>query len=201
MKSHYPTRLTLGAALAVSLAAPAFACGQEFLPPPRRAQWAARPFPEGGILLAQNAIGPRLQQWMEQHRNLPPAEQERALENDPSFRALSPQEQQRLLNRLRRLQALTPQQLDHRWAFLRLTPQQQQQVNAVLDQYAALPPARQVLVRRALAALRRVPLPQRQAAMATYPPLRQFSPFERQLLTNLLYWEPYLTAGAPSPGP
>jgi hypothetical protein len=138
---------------------------------------------------------------MEQHRNLPPAEQERALENDPSFRALAPQEQQRLLNRLRRLQALTPQQLDHRWAFLRLTPQQQQQVNAVLDQYAALPPARQVLVRQALAALRRVPLPQRQAAMATYPPLRQFSPYERQLLTNLLYWEPYLTAGAPTPGP
>jgi hypothetical protein len=37
--------------------------------------------------------------------------------------------------------------------------------------------------------------------MATYPPLRQFSPYERQLLADWLYWEPYLDAGGPSAAP
>jgi len=82
-----------------------------------------------------------------------------------------------------------------------MTPEQRQQFNAVVQQYAALPPPRQIMVRQALAALRRVPPPQRQAALATYPPLRQFSPYERQVLANLLFWEPYFSAGAPGADP
>jgi hypothetical protein len=152
--------------------------------------------------LAQNRlIGPGLPQWMEQHRNLPPADQERALENDPGFRALNPQQQQRALNQLRRLQAMTPEQRNRSWALLRMTPQQREQFDGVLSQYSALPPGRQLLVHRAFAALRRVPPPQRQAAMATYPPMRQFSPYERQILANLLFWEPYITGGDATPGP
>jgi hypothetical protein len=204
MKLHLSTRLALEVALAVWLAAaPGFARGQQFQPPrPRPAQWAARPMPGDRVLLAQNRpIGPRLQQWMQQHGNLPPAQQERALENDPSFRALNPQQQRQLLNRLRQLQAMPPEQRNHRWAFLRLTPQQQQQVESLAQQWAALPPARQALIQQALEALRRVPPPQRPAAMATYPPLRQLSPYERQLLANWLYWEPYLNPSGPSGTP
>lgn len=199
MKLQFPTRLTVLAALAVWLAAaPGWACGQR--PQPREPQWAARPLPGDRVLLAQNRpVGPRLQQWMESHRNLPPAEQERALENDPSFRALNPQQQRRALNELHRLQGMTPQQRNRRWAILRMTPEQLQQFNAVMQQYAGLPPPRQAMVGQALAALRRVPPPQRQAAMATYPPLRQFSPYERQVLAGLLFWEPYLDASGPSP--
>jgi hypothetical protein len=203
MRSHSPTRITL-AALAVWLAAvPAFAHGQDAveLPPPRPAQWAARPRANGRVLLAQNLIRFGLQQWIEQHRNLPPAEQERALENDPGFRALNPQQQQRMLTLFRQVQGMPPQQRNPRWAFLRLTPQQQQQLDTVLDQYGALPPSRKPVVHSAFAALRRVPPPQRQAAMASYPPLRQLSPYERQILANLLFWEPYLTAGAPNQTP
>jgi hypothetical protein len=151
------------------------------------------------VLLAQNRpVGPGLQQWLENHSNLPPAQQERALENDPSFRMLNLQQQQRALNQLRQLQSMTPEQRNRRWALLRMTPQQRQQFNAVVEQYGALPPPRQMMVRQALAALRRVPPPQRPAAMATYPPLRQLSPYERQVLAALLFWEPYLTAAGPA---
>lgn len=204
MRFHLPIRLVTPAALAVSLAlAPAFAHGQRLVPsPPRPAQWAAHPLPNGRVLLAQNRpVGPGLQQWMEQHRNVPPAEQERALENDPGFRALNPQQQQHALNQLRRLQTMTPEQRNRSWALLRMTPQQREQFNLAVQQYTELPPTRQLLVHQAFGALRRVPPPQRQAAMATYPPLRQFSPYERQVLANLLFWEPYLTAGAPSQAP
>jgi hypothetical protein len=207
MKAHFPTRFWLGAALAAWLAAaPAFARGQQFQPRLRQAQWAARPLPNGRVLLAQSRlIGPRLQQWMEQHRNLPPAQQERALENDPSFRALNSQQQQGALNQLRQLQGMTPEKRNLRWAWLGMTPQQRQQVEALTQQWEALPPARQVLMQQALTALRRVPPPQRPAAMATYPPLRQLSPYERQLLANWLFWEPFLNPAAPngslSPGP
>lgn len=204
MKLHSPSRFCLSAALAVGLAVgPMFVCGQQFQPlRPRQAQWAARPQPNKRVLLAQNRpLGPGLPQWMEQHRNLPPAQQERALENDPSFRALNPQQQQRALNQLRQLQGMTPQQRNRRWAWLRLTPQQRQQVQTLAQQWAALPPARQLPMQQALAALLRVPPPQRPAAMATYPPLRQFSPYERQLLADWLYWEPYLDAGGPNGAP
>ena len=163
-----------------------------------------RPAAGGSVLLAQNggmlfAQGrpaqnrPGLEQWMQQHRNLSPADQQRALQSDPSFRALPPQAQIRTLNELRRLQGMNPQELNRRRALLRMTPQQQEQFNATMQQYAALPPARQQLVGRAFAALRRVPLQDRAAAMSTFPPLRRLSPYESQMLQNLLAWEPYMT--------
>lgn len=200
-------RFLPGAALALLLAAmPDCAHSQALAPrPPRAMRRALRAMPGGEVLLAQNRpVGPGLPQWLENHRNLPPAEQERALESEPSFRALPPQQQQRAINQLRRLQAMTPQQLNRRWALLRLTPEQRQQFNAAMQQYGALPPARQFLIHRALSALMRVPASQRQAAMATYPPLQQLSAYERQVLTNLLFWEPYFAgaaATAPGQGP
>lgn len=194
MSLHTPTRPCLLATLALAVASVSARCQGPLppAPPPRQARWAARPLLGGRVLLAQNRAG--LQQWMEQHRNLPPAEQERAFRNDPGFRALSPPEQQRALNQLRRLQGMTPQQRNRSWALLRMTPPQRQQFNAAMQQFTALSPDRRVMVRQAFAALRRVPPPQRQAAMAAYPPLRQFSPYEREVLSNLLFWEPYFTA-------
>ena len=189
----------------------AMVCAQasRYMPPgpPRQfapqARWM-RPVPSGGVLLAQNggvlfAQGrpaqnrPGLEMWMQQHRNLSPADQQRALQSDPSFRALPPQAQIRTLNELRRLQGMNPQELNRRRALLRMTPQQQQQFNVTMQQYAALPPARQQLVGRAFAALRRVPAQDRAAAMSTFPPVQRLSPYELQTLQNLLAWEPYMT--------
>jgi hypothetical protein len=200
MRSRIPIRRLFGALLALSLsAAQLCAQGTPYVPPPRfvrpQIRWTR---PPDVVLLAQNGGGrmaqnrPGLEQWMQQHGNLAPAEQQRALQNDPSFRALPPQAQLRLLNELRRLQSMNPQELNRRRALLRMTPQQQEQFNATMQQYAALPPARQRLVGRLFAALRRVPSQDRAAAMNTFPLLRQLSPYELQTLQNLLAWEPYM---------
>src|SRR5271156_6889289 len=51
-----------------------------------------------------------LPQWMARHSNLSPAEQQRALENEPGFRDLPPQTQQRIRDRLTQLNSMTPEQ-------------------------------------------------------------------------------------------
>jgi len=215
MKSNSPFRLypvasihgaaILGAALAVMLAvASVSARGQQprFGPGWQRSRQqageAGRAVPYGVERLAQNRVArPGLRQWMEQRRNLSPAEQRRELQNDPAFRRLPPEEQQRELDELTRLQGMNPRQLDRRDALLRMTPEQRQQFTSSVQQYQALPPDRRLLVARAFGALRRVPLAERQQAMSTFPLLRQFSPNERQVLGNLLNWEPFFAAQGP----
>lgn len=122
----------------------------------------------------------------------------RALQNDPTFRGLPAQQQQGALNEMRRLQTMNPQQLNRRQALLRMSPEQRQQFNAAMYQYATLPPARQRVVGGAFAALRRVPVGERAAAMNSLPQVQQLSPQERQTLGNMLAWEPYM---APASGP
>src|ERR1700751_1196650 len=51
-----------------------------------------------------------LSQWMERHSNLSPAEQQKALENEPGFRDLSPDAQQRVRNSLTKLNNMSPEQ-------------------------------------------------------------------------------------------
>ncbi|MGD0824251.1 MAG: DUF3106 domain-containing protein [Terriglobales bacterium] len=48
--------------------------------------------------------------WLRRYKDLPPAQQHRALENDPQFRKLSPQQQARLRSRLQNFSSLPPQQ-------------------------------------------------------------------------------------------
>ncbi len=51
-----------------------------------------------------------LAQWMDRHSNLPLADQQKALENEPGFRDLPPQTQQRMRDRLTQLNNMTPDQ-------------------------------------------------------------------------------------------
>jgi hypothetical protein len=198
MASHLPFRVGLVAALALLWGGlPAGA--QPVRPEARREMRAAQ---NGGVVrpVQNGANRPGLQQWMERHKNLPPAEQRRALESDPSFRALPPQQQQRAFNELNRLQNMSPEQRDRRDALLRMTPVERQQFTGSVQQYMALPPDRRMLVRRAFANLRMVPPRDRPGAMNSYPALRQFSGYERQVLSNLLTWEPYFAAIGPDEG-
>ncbi|MFI5104098.1 MAG: DUF3106 domain-containing protein, partial [Terriglobales bacterium] len=70
--------------------------------------------------------------WLEAHKNLPPDQQERALESDPGFKNLPPGQQAKLRDQLRRFNSLPPAQRERallRMKFLAsLTPQQRQQI-------------------------------------------------------------------------
>src|ERR1700722_8646385 len=107
MRSHLPTRLTLGAASLVLFAvAPVFARVRQPKAPPAAVQKQSRPEqarPEQGrpeppraAVTAQNQANQQhLQEWMDNHKNLSLTDQQRALESEPGFHELPPQVQQR----------------------------------------------------------------------------------------------------------
>ncbi len=150
---------------------------------------------------APKQLGPKpnqehLAQWMDRHSNLPPADQQRALENEPGFRDLPPQTQQRLRDHLTQLNNMPPEQrrrlIEHTEAMEHLTPPQRQQVHGAMEQFRGLPKDRQSLVARAFRGLRAMPEPQRQAFMNSDRFRGDFSDQERSTISNLLAVEPYL---------
>jgi hypothetical protein len=155
----------------------------------------ARPGPQGPRPRFENNQQPHLGAWLARHGNLPPEQQQRALQNEPGFRSLPPETQQRLLNRLQQLNRMPPNQrqrmTDRIEAMERLSPQMRQQVRASFQQFHALPEDRQRLVRKAFRDLREYPPEQRQAMMNSRQFQAQFSPQERGILGNILAVEPY----------
>lgn len=146
-----------------------------------------------------------LPQWMARHNNLSPADQQKALENEPGFRDLPPQTQQRMRDRLTQLNNMTPEQrqrmLERAEQMEHLTPMQRQQVRGALQQYQGLPVDRRRMVARAFRDLREMPEPQRQAILNSDRFRGQFSDQERNTLSGLLSVEPYLPAEHPNEGP
>jgi hypothetical protein len=145
-----------------------------------------------------------LPQWMARHGNLSPAEQQRALENEPGFRDLPAQTQQRMRDRLSQLNNMTPEQrrriLERNEQMEHLTPQQRQQVHGAVEQYQGLPKDRQRLVARAFRDLREMPPQQRQAILNSDHFRGEFSDQERNTLSGLLAFEPYVAVQHPNDG-
>jgi hypothetical protein len=170
---------------------------------PRSAVNAPRP------AQGQKEIGPKpnqehLSQWMDHHSNLPLAEQQHALENEPGFRDLPSQTQQRMRDRLTQLNNMTPEQrrriLERTEQIGHLTPAQQQQWHGAMEQYRGLPEDRRRLVARAFRDLREMPQPQRQAILTSDPFRGQFTDQERNTISNLLTVEPYIPVQHPNHG-
>lgn len=143
-----------------------------------------------------------LAQWMDRHSNLPLAQQQKALENEPGFRDLPSETQQRMRDRLTQLNSMPPEQrrrlLEHNEAMANLTVPQRQQVRGAMQQFSSLPQDRRRLVARAFRDLREMPEPQRQAILNSDRFRGQFSDQERNTLTNLLAVEPYLPVQKPN---
>ena len=156
----------------------------------------------------KSQIGPKqehLGQWMERHNNMPLADQQKALENEPGFRDLPPETQQRMRDSLTRLNNMPPEQrrrmLARTEALEHLTPQQRTQVRGALGQLGSLPMDRRRLVARAFRDLREMPEPQRQAILNSDRFRGQFSDQERGTLSSLLAVEPYLPVQKPNDSP
>jgi DNA-directed RNA polymerase subunit F len=150
---------------------------------------------QGNHAQFQNNQQPHLGTWLQQHGNLPPEQQEKALESEPGFSRLAPETQQKLIDRLRQINRMPPKQrqrtVDHIEAMERLSPQMRQEVRSSLQEYRTLPEDRQRLMRKALRDLREYPPEQRAAMMNSGQFQAQFSPQERSILSNVLAVEPY----------
>lgn len=131
-----------------------------------------------------------LADWMEGHRNLPLAEQQRALENEPGFKTLNPQLQQQLHQRLTQLNGMAPEQrqrlLERTEAMERLAPVQRQQVRNAMAQLGSIPEERRHIVSRQFYQLRDMTPEQRQAFMNSPQYQGQFNEQERGAINGLL---------------
>src|SRR5580693_5995653 len=126
--------------------------------------------------------------WLRRYKDLPPAQQRRALENDPQFRRLTPQQQARLLQRLQTFSHLPPQQqeriLSRMETWEHLTPDQKERARQVFKQFTQLPPDRRQAVNRAIREMRALTPDQRDRLINSDQYRRAFSAFERHILTG-----------------
>jgi hypothetical protein len=153
--------------------------------------------PNGGPGANRVPRGEHLAEWMNQHGNLTPAQQQQALDREPGFRELPPQTQQREHERLAQLNAMNPQQrqriLNRNEYMERLSPDQRGQVRGAMQQLGSLPPEDRRVVARNFRELRDLPPEQRYGAMSRMP----LTEPQRSTLNNLMRVEPMLPPPEP----
>jgi hypothetical protein len=173
-------------------------------PPPPHVQ-APHPPPQSQISGIQRRTNPgvaapkgeHLAEWMNQHSNLTPAQQQQALEREPGFHDLPNDVQQRYRDRLTQLNAMSPDQrqrlLARNEALEHMTPNQRSDFRGVMQQLGSLPEDQRRAVARTFRQLRELPPDQRAGALNADPRYRtQFNDAQRATINNLLRIEPLL---------
>ncbi|MCI0350187.1 MAG: DUF3106 domain-containing protein [Acidobacteriales bacterium] len=127
--------------------------------------------------------------WLRRFQNVPVAEQERALNNDPEFQKLPPEKQEKLRHRLREFNNLPPekrQRILHRMeVFEHLSPEQQARTREVFRRLRTLPEERRRPVKRTARNLRQYDAAERQRLLESEPYRKSFTDEERALIREL----------------
>ncbi len=143
-----------------------------------------RPFQ--GPRAAQNHPPGHAGDWLRHYQSLPPAERERALQNDPGFRRLPPERQQLLRQRLNNFLSRSPEQqqrmLNRMETWEHLTPGQKQEARHVFERMQQLPPERRRMVTTAIRDLRGMRPGQREGIIDSNRFRGMFSPEERDIM-------------------
>lgn len=132
--------------------------------------------------------------WLQAHKDLPPDQQLKLLENEPGFKKLPAERQAALRERLQKFNSLPPDKRNQalqRMEFLAtLTAQQRQQLRDANQQLKGLPPDRQVAVHTALRHLRQMPPADRQQVIQSDRFRSTFSDQEQKLISQLAEMSP-----------
>jgi|SRR5215469_15853717 len=153
---------------------------------------------------AQNNA-PKPGDWLRQHLNETPQQQQREMQLDPEFQRLSPEQQEHLRDRLKQFNSLPPQQRERRLNNARqleaMPPDRRQLLQNSLQQFRQLPDDRRRQVRRAWNSLRQMPPDQQQQVMNSDRFRSQFDDQERSTLKGLLDsgFNPEENNGGPPP--
>jgi hypothetical protein len=156
----------------------------------RDGQSSSRPNPNhsNGTHPPQNQPG-HAGNWLRHYKDMSPAQQRRALENDPQFRKLPPQRQAELQKRLQHFSSLPPQQqeriLNRMETWEHLTHDQKQQARQLFQQFKQLPPNRRLAVNRAINGMRYMTPEQRDQLINSDQYRSEFSPPERNILNGV----------------
>jgi len=178
-RGKYITGYAVGVLLSFALAIPLPSLAQKHqAPPPPRHEPAPRQ--------QQVPMGGHAGDWLRRYKDMPPEEQERALQNDPAFRRLPPARQQLLRERLQHFSSLPPQQqlrmLNRMETWEHLTPEQKEQARQIFGQMQQLPPDRRRMVHKAIDDLRGMPADQREQIISSDKFKGMFSDQERELM-------------------
>jgi hypothetical protein len=154
----------------------------------RQAQRQQQMQQNGGVRL--HGPGPHQGDWLREHQNLTPEQQEHALRSDPGFQKLPPERQQQLVNQLQRFSRMAPDQrqtmLQRMETWEHLTPEQRQQARMVWDHFRQLPDDRRAAVHQAYQRLMNMPPDQRQRLLSSEQFRGRFSDPEREIITGSL---------------
>jgi hypothetical protein len=138
--------------------------------------------------------GRKMGDWLQAHKDLPPDQQLKLLENEPGFKKLPAERQAALRERLQKFNSLPPDKRNQalqRMEFLAtLTPLQRQQLRSANEQLKGLPPDRQVAVHTALRHLRQMPPADRQQVIRSDRFRSTFSDQEQKLISQLADMSP-----------
>jgi len=157
-------------------------------------RWGRRDADQAGQRNYPKGPGPHRGEWLRKNQNLPPAEQERVLRNDPGFRQLSPERQQQLVDRLRSFNNRPPEErqriLNRMETFEHLPQPERQRVRDLYGQMRYLPEDRRIAVREAARQLSGMDPAQRERMLNSPQFRRRFSPQEQDLVRGLSQLEP-----------
>jgi uncharacterized protein DUF3106 len=178
------------ALLAMASMLPSLSLAQKNVP--RAAPARPAPMPQQHMSRPQAGAPPQQRghagDWLRRYKDLPPEEQEKALQNDPAFQKLPPARQQLLLRRLQRFSSLPPDKqlrmLNRQDTFEHLTPEQQKRALQVFGQMRELPPERRRLVHKAIDDLRAMPPDQREQIINSDRFKGMFSDHEREVMRD-----------------
>ncbi len=151
-----------------------------------------QPQPNGALrnqpnLRAMAGLPPK---WIENLREMPPAEQERFLQNNRLFQNLAPERQAQVRKNLENWNKLTPEQRDalrERAEVLeRMTPAQRMYLrNTLLPKWQAMPPDRRQVINGRLRILQTMGPGAQQAALADPKFMQGLSPDEQSMVRDL----------------
>src|SRR5579863_9708153 len=87
---------------------PLVAAGLVMCAPAQQRKQAAPPARNQAQAHAQQGAHPKAGEWLRKYKDVPPAEQEKALEADPNFKQLPKERQEQLRQRLQQFDNLPP---------------------------------------------------------------------------------------------
>lgn len=129
---------------------------------------------------------------VERLQEMPPAQQEKFLQNNQRFQTLPPDQQARIRQSLQAWNRLTPSQQqdlrDRQQVWEQLTPAQKQEVQQnLVPRWQQLPPPRRQAIMQRLHALRDLSETDRQAKLNDPAFVQGLNPEDREMLTQLAH--------------
>lgn len=134
-------------------------------------------------------FSPKAGDWLRKFKDLPAAEQESALNNDPDFQRLPHRRQQELREHLRRFNNMPPEQqqrlLDRMAKFQAMTPEHRQRMKQLQERLHDMPEPRRRVVRKAFRHMMGMPPEERRKVLESDRFKQLFSEDERELIRGL----------------